>query len=58
MNLAVLIAVSIGLGLVGLVAFLWSVKNGQYEDLDGASMRILVVETDRDSEGQNYSNKK
>lgn len=52
MNLAVLIAVSIGLGLVGLVAFLWSVKNGQYEDLDGASMRMLVVETDRDSEGQ------
>lgn len=25
----------------GLVAFLWSLKNGQYEDLKGASQRIL-----------------
>jgi cbb3-type cytochrome oxidase maturation protein len=46
MNLVVLIAVSIGLGLVGLATFLWSVKNDQFEDLDGASTRILVVDTD------------
>jgi len=29
------------LGLVGLAAFLWSIKSGQYEDLDGAAERIL-----------------
>jgi cbb3-type cytochrome oxidase maturation protein len=29
------------LGLTGLVAFLWSLKSGQYDDLDGAAVRIL-----------------
>lgn len=36
-----LIPISIALGLAGLGLFLWSLKNGQYEDLDGASERIL-----------------
>jgi cbb3-type cytochrome oxidase maturation protein len=39
--LTFLIPVAIGLGAVGLAAFLWSLKNGQYEDLDGAATRIL-----------------
>jgi cbb3-type cytochrome oxidase maturation protein len=30
------------MGAVGLAAFLWSLKNGQYEDLDGAANRILL----------------
>ena len=34
-----LIPISLALGLAGLVLFLWSLKNGQYEDLDGASER-------------------
>ena len=34
------------LGLGGLVAFLWSVKAGQYEDLEGAALRILDDEDD------------
>ncbi|MDY6962911.1 MAG: cbb3-type cytochrome oxidase assembly protein CcoS, partial [Pseudomonadota bacterium] len=29
-------------GAVGLVAFLWSLNNGQYDDLDGAAERILT----------------
>jgi cbb3-type cytochrome oxidase maturation protein len=29
------------LGLTGLAAFLWSLKNGQYEDVEGAALRIL-----------------
>lgn len=33
------IALVIGLGALG--AFLWSLKNGQYDDLDGAAVRIL-----------------
>ena len=36
-----LIPVAIGLGLVGLFAFMWSLKSGQYEDLEGAGWRIL-----------------
>ncbi|MFZ4534375.1 MAG: cbb3-type cytochrome oxidase assembly protein CcoS, partial [Alsobacter sp.] len=28
-------------GLTGLVAFLWALKSGQYDDLDGAAVRIL-----------------
>lgn len=36
-----LIPAALGLGLVGLAAFLWSLNSGQYEDLDGAAARIL-----------------
>jgi len=32
------------LGLLGLVAFLWALKSGQFEDLDGAAQRILIDE--------------
>lgn len=39
--LAWLIPVALGLGLLGLAAFLWSLKSGQYEDLDGAAWRAL-----------------
>ena len=36
-----LIPIALGLGGIGLAAFLWSLKSGQYEDLDGASWRVL-----------------
>lgn len=36
-----LIPAALGLGLIGLVGFLWAVKSGQYDDLDGAAHRIL-----------------
>ena len=42
-----LIPFALGLGLAGLAAFFWAVRDGQFEDLDGASMRILI-EDDRD----------
>ncbi|MBX9456600.1 MAG: cbb3-type cytochrome oxidase assembly protein CcoS [Rhizobium sp.] len=41
-----LIPIALGLGGLGLAAFLWSLKSGQYDDLDGASWRIL--EDDRE----------
>jgi cbb3-type cytochrome oxidase maturation protein len=42
MNVLVyLVPAALGLGLLGLAAFLWSLKSGQYEDLDGAALRIL-----------------
>jgi len=36
-----LIPIAIGLGLVGLASFMWTLKNGQYDDLQGAAERIL-----------------
>ena len=44
--LLVLIPVALCLGLIGLVAFLWSLNSGQYEDLDGAAERILGEDTE------------
>jgi cbb3-type cytochrome oxidase maturation protein len=39
--LVILIPVAMGLGLLGLGAFLWSLRSGQYDDLQGAAERIL-----------------
>lgn len=36
-----LIPIALILGLIGLAAFVWSLKSGQYDDLDGAARRIL-----------------
>ena len=41
-----LIPVALFLGIVGLVAFLWSLKSGQFEDMEGAANRILFDEED------------
>jgi cbb3-type cytochrome oxidase maturation protein len=40
-NLLVLIPVALFLGFIGMTAFIWSLKNGQYDDIDGAAVRIL-----------------
>ena len=37
-----LIPVALIMGAAGLAAFIWSVKAGQYEDMDGAAERILL----------------
>jgi len=39
--LGLLIPVALFLGLLGLAAFLWALKSGQFDDLDGAAERIL-----------------
>ncbi|MCZ4280115.1 cbb3-type cytochrome oxidase assembly protein CcoS [Kiloniella laminariae] len=39
--LVFLIPVALGLGLLGLVAFLWSLRSGQFDDLDGAAYRAV-----------------
>ena len=36
-----LVPMALGLGLTGLAAFLWSLRSGQYDDMDGASIRVL-----------------
>jgi len=40
--LVILIPVSLILGGVGLIAFLWSLRADQYDDMDGAAWRILL----------------
>ncbi|MCB1502246.1 MAG: cbb3-type cytochrome oxidase assembly protein CcoS [Bauldia sp.] len=40
-GLMILIPVALGLGVVGLAAFLWALRAGQFDDLDGAAVRIL-----------------
>jgi len=45
--LAILLPIALGLGLLGLAAFFWSLKNGQFDDLDGAALRILIDEDDK-----------
>lgn len=42
--LYVLIPVALIMGAFGLLAFLWSLRNGQYDDLSGAAERILLPE--------------
>jgi cbb3-type cytochrome oxidase maturation protein len=36
-----LVPIALLLGLTGLVAFLWSLKDGQYDDVQGAAVRVL-----------------
>jgi cbb3-type cytochrome oxidase maturation protein len=36
-----LIPIALSLGLIGLAAFMWSLRSGQYEDMDGAALRVL-----------------
>ncbi|MXP10747.1 cbb3-type cytochrome oxidase assembly protein CcoS [Pseudoblastomonas halimionae] len=40
--LAYLIPVALGMGLLGLAMFFWAMRDGQFEDLDGAANRILI----------------
>jgi cbb3-type cytochrome oxidase maturation protein len=50
-GLMILIPVALGLGGLGLCAFIWSLKSGQYEDLEGASWRVLDDGDDRPKQG-------
>ena len=52
--LIVLVPVALFMGTVGLVAFFWSLRNAQYEDLDGAAVRILL-EDDEEEEGMAHA---
>jgi cbb3-type cytochrome oxidase maturation protein len=46
-GLLYLIPIALGLGLLGLAAFLWALRSGQYDDLDGAAERILFDDEER-----------
>jgi cbb3-type cytochrome oxidase maturation protein len=46
MDFFYLIPIALLLGAAGLGAFLWSLRSGQYDDLDGAAERILFNDDD------------
>lgn len=43
-SLVFLVPLALVLGGAALAAFLWSLRSGQYDDLDGAAERILLDE--------------
>lgn len=45
-SLVVLLPLALALGGIALGAFLWSLRNHQYDDLDGAAERILLDDED------------
>lgn len=46
-GLAYLIPIALGLGLCALAAFFWAMRSGQFDDMDGAALRILIDDEDR-----------
>lgn len=51
-GLAFLIPVALLLGLCGLAAFFWAIRSGQFDDLDGAALRILMDDEKEDGAGR------
>jgi cbb3-type cytochrome oxidase maturation protein len=56
--MVILVPLAIALGAAGLAGFLWSLKSGQYEDLDGAAWRAILddepsasADNEQDQEG-------
>jgi cbb3-type cytochrome oxidase maturation protein len=45
-GLLYLIPIALFLGVLGLGAFLWALRSGQFDDLDGAAERILFDDED------------
>ncbi len=48
--LVYLIPAALFLGMVGLAAFFWAIKSRQFDDMDGAAMRILIDDGDTASD--------
>lgn len=48
--LGYLIPAALGLASIGLLAFFWTLRSGQYDDLDGAAARILFKDEDDPSD--------
>ena len=47
-GLVYLIPAALFLGGLGLAAFFWALRSGQFEDLDGAAERILIDTDDEE----------
>lgn len=49
-GLLYLIPIALFLGLLGLAAFVWALKSGQFDDLDGAAQRVLLDDEEEDED--------
>lgn len=47
-GLVYLIPAALFLGVLGLGAFIWALRSGQFDDLDGAAQRILFDDDDEE----------
>lgn len=48
-GLIILLPIALFLGLLGLGAFFWSLRSGQYDDMQGAAERILYDDDEPDA---------
>ncbi|AJD50471.1 cbb3-type cytochrome oxidase maturation protein [Thalassospira sp. MBR-102] len=55
-NLLLLIPIALFLGLLGLAAFLWSLKSGQFDDMEGAANRILFDDDEQQPQDSHTKN--
>jgi len=46
------------LGVLGVAVFIWAVRSGQYDDMDGAASRVLMDDEDEVPEQKQVDNKK
>jgi cbb3-type cytochrome oxidase maturation protein len=54
-----LIPIALAMAAIALVAFLWSMRSGQYDDLDGAAERVLLdQEEDRPISDEGHDGKR
>lgn len=44
--LVILLPIALFLGSLGLAAFIWSMKSGQFDDLEGAGWRAIMNDDD------------
>lgn len=49
-GLALLIPIALLMGACGLVAFLWAMRSGQYDDMDGAAHRVLIDDEEEEQQ--------
>jgi len=50
-QIVILLPIALFLGFLGLLAFIWSINTGQYDDMQGAAERILLDENEEDNRG-------
>lgn len=48
--LLILVPAALFLGGLGLAAFIWALKSGQYDDLEGAAWRAIMDDEDDDQD--------
>ncbi len=56
-GLLYLIPIALLLGFLGLLGFLWALRSGQFDDLDGAAERILFDDDDEEPAEDNEARK-